>query len=111
QGLEPLPIPDPRSPIPISVIPNGVDLERFPFHEQQGRDSATLVFTGNMGYHPNEEAVLWFATQVWPLLHGRRPDLRFQVVGTNPSERVRALPGPGTNIEILGHVPDVTLYL
>jgi glycosyltransferase involved in cell wall biosynthesis len=33
----------------ITVIPNGVDIERFPFHGPAGRDPATLVFTGNMG--------------------------------------------------------------
>ncbi len=102
-------IPDPRSP--ITVIPNGVDLERFPFHEQMGRDSDTLVFTGNMGYHPNEEAVLWFVSHVWPLLRSKHPGLRFQIVGTNPSERVRTLTAIGTGIEVLGRVDDVTAYL
>ncbi len=106
-----LPHPSPYSLLPITVIPNGVDLERFPFHEQMGRDSDTLVFTGNMGYHPNEEAVLWFASQVWPLLHSKHPNLCFQVVGTNPSERVRALAAPGTGIQVLGRVDDVTAYL
>jgi glycosyltransferase involved in cell wall biosynthesis len=93
----------------ITVIPNGVDIERFPFHGPEGRDSATLVFTGNMGYHPNEEAVIWFAAEVWPRLRAARPQARFQVVGTNPTERVRALAGNG--IEVLGRVPDVPTYL
>jgi sugar transferase (PEP-CTERM/EpsH1 system associated) len=93
----------------ITVIPNGVDIERFPFHGPAGRDPATLVFTGNMGYHPNEEAVVWFAAEVWPRLRAARPGVRFQVVGTNPTERVRALAGDG--IEVLGRVPDVTTYL
>ncbi len=93
----------------ITVIPNGVDIERFPFHGPDGREPATLVFTGNMGYHPNEEAVIWFAAEVWPLLRTQRPGIRFQVVGTNPTERVRALAGDG--IEVLGRVPDVTTYL
>jgi sugar transferase (PEP-CTERM/EpsH1 system associated) len=95
----------------ITVIPNGVDLERFPFRGPAGRDAATLVFTGNMGYHPNEEAVAWFATEVWPLLRGSHPGLRFQVVGTNPSDRVRALAQSAPGIEVVGRVPDVAAYL
>lgn len=93
----------------ITVIPNGVDIERFPFHGPQGRAPATLVFTGNMGYHPNEEAVVWFAAEVWPRLRAVQPNARFQVVGTNPTERVRALAGNG--VEVLGRVPDVPPYL
>lgn len=104
--------PSPNSlTLPIHVIPNGVDLERFPYQVQEGRDGSTLVFTGNMGYHPNEEAVLWFASRVWPLLRAKRPDLCFQVVGTNPGERVRALAVRETGIEVLGRVPDVTAYV
>ena len=52
----------------VTVIPNGVDLDKFAFQESEGRDLNTLIFTGNMGYGPNEEAVLWFITEVWPLL-------------------------------------------
>jgi sugar transferase (PEP-CTERM/EpsH1 system associated) len=94
----------------VAVIPNGVDMEQFPFRGPVGRDADTLVFTGNMGYHPNEEAVVWFAAEVWPLLLRRYPRLRFQIVGTSPTERVRALAGI-EGIEVLGRVPDVAAYL
>jgi glycosyltransferase involved in cell wall biosynthesis len=64
-----------------------------------------------MGYHPNEEAVLWFAAEAWPLLRRDRPNLRFQVVGTGPGERMRALATQGHGIEVLGRVPNMTDYL
>jgi glycosyltransferase involved in cell wall biosynthesis len=95
----------------ITVLPMGVDLERFQFRGAEGRDSQTVIFTGNMGYHPNEEAVLWFAAEVWPLLRSTHPQLRWQIVGTNPTERVRALAQPDSGIEVLGWVPDVSEYL
>jgi len=95
----------------ITVIPNGVDLDRFAFRGPDGRDPATLIFTGNMGYHPNEEAVIWFAAEVWPLLRAQRPGIRWQIVGANPGERVRVLAQPGSGIEVLGRVPDMTTYL
>lgn len=94
----------------VAVIPNGVDLDRFPYYSQEGRDPATVIFTGNMGYHPNEEAVLWFASEVWPLVRATRADARFQVVGINPGEKVRALDGKD-GIEVAGMVPDVATYL
>ena len=57
----------------VKVLPMGVDLERFPFSSDAGRDPATVVFTGNMGYHPNEEAAMWFASEVWPRIRGAHP--------------------------------------
>jgi polysaccharide biosynthesis protein PslH len=99
----------------IKVIPMGVDLDRFAFHGIQGRDEATVVFTGNMGYQPNEEAVLWFAAEVWPRLSKLVPNARWQIVGANPSEQVRALAQPQTPtagaIDVTGLVPDMSEYL
>ena len=95
----------------VTVLPNGVSAERFPFHGPEGRDGRTLVFVGNMGYPPNEEAVLWFGRTVWPQLQARYPDLRWQVVGPGPSARVQALAAAGPGIAVLGRVEDVTVYL
>lgn len=95
----------------ISVIPNGVDGTQFPFQRQDGRDPQVLIFTGNMGYHPNEEAVVWFVSHVWPRLRMQHPHLRFQIVGTNPGERVRGLADGSNGVEVLGKVPDVAEYL
>ena len=95
----------------VAVIPNGVDLARFPFEPMHGRDPETLVFTGNMGYGPNEEAVIWFAGEVWPMLRQAHPNLRFLVVGTNPGERIEAIGRETPGISVLGQVPDISAYL
>lgn len=94
----------------IAVIPNGVDLDRFPFDPERDGTDESIIFTGNMGYGPNEEAVLWFAAEVWPLLRQSHPQLRFRIAGINPSERVMALANIA-GIDVLGKVPDVALCL
>ena len=83
-----------------SVIPNGVDVDAFRFQGAEGRRADTLIFTGNMGYQPNEEAVLWFAHEVMPRLRAARPGVLFRVVGMAPSERVRAL--ASRDVEVTG---------
>ena len=93
------------------VLPNGVDLERFPFRGQEGRDPETLIFTGNMAYPPNEEAVLWFVRRVWPLLQARRPGLRLEVAGASPGPRVRALAEKDPRVSVLGRVPSMADHL
>ncbi|WNG48582.1 glycosyltransferase [Archangium minus] len=89
----------------IQVNPNGVDLEKFQFRGLEGRNPATLIFTGNMAYPPNQEAVSWFVRQVWPLLRPRWPRLQLEIVGADPPASIRALAGPGSNIQVLGRVP------
>ena len=95
----------------VTVLPNGVDVARFAFSGTQGREERSLIFTGNMGYHPNEEAMLWFADQVWPLVREREPGIRLEIVGTNPGPKLRRLSSSCPGIEIIGSVPEVVPYL
>jgi polysaccharide biosynthesis protein PslH len=63
-----------------------------------------------MNYRPNIEGVYWFVHQVWPGLKQQVPDLRFVIVGRDPTPRVRELAGqPG--VSVTGSVPDVRPYL
>ncbi len=92
---------------------NGVDLDYFsPVHRFDppfAADRPAIVFTGDMSYWPNIEAVAWFARQVMPRLAARDPRPRFAIVGARPAEAVRALAGP--DIVVTGRVPDVRPYL
>lgn len=93
----------------LAIIPNGVDREAFVFHGGE-RDPATLIFTGNMGYGPNVDAVTWFAVECWPALAARYPGLRFQIVGARPAPAVVAL-GRQPGIEVTGKVESMVPYL
>jgi len=93
------------------VIPNGVDVDRFPFRGPEGRDPETLIFTGNMAYPPNEEAVTWFVHRAWPLLQAKRPGLRLEIAGDSPGARVRALAERDPRIAVLGRVPSMADHL
>jgi len=92
----------------IRALQNGVDLdfynpaEPMPSVEAGG---ALIVFTGQMDYAPNVDAVTWFARKVLPLI----PDGRFAVVGRKPGDAVRAL--AGDRVIVTGAVPDVRSWL
>jgi glycosyltransferase involved in cell wall biosynthesis len=64
-----------------------------------------IVFTGQMDYAPNIDAVRWFAAEVVPLL----PEALFAIVGRRPAEAVRRLAGPRTIVT--GAVPDIRSWL
>jgi sugar transferase (PEP-CTERM/EpsH1 system associated) len=92
----------------IRALQNGVDLEFYdPAVSLPAVDASgpLIVFTGQMDYAPNVDAVAWFARDVLPLIRGGR----FAIVGRKPTEAVRAL--AGDRVIVTGAVPDVRSWL
>jgi sugar transferase (PEP-CTERM/EpsH1 system associated) len=93
----------------LRFVPNGVDVEDFRYSKDE-RENNVIVFTGRMGYFPNADAAVYFATQVFPLILQQEPDARFFVVGADPPRRVRRLARlPG--VEVTGYVHRIQDYL
>jgi sugar transferase (PEP-CTERM/EpsH1 system associated) len=93
------------------VVQNGVDTNYFkPLVSRPDWTAPTVAFIGDMSYFPNEEAVTYFARQVLPIIHHSMPNLRFLIVGRNPSRRVRQLQKIG-GVEVTGGVEDVRIFL
>jgi glycosyltransferase involved in cell wall biosynthesis len=63
-----------------------------------------------MSYFPNQEAVRYFARQVFPLVRKSVPEARFLIVGRNPAHPVTAL-REIEGVEVTGLVPDIRTYL
>jgi sugar transferase (PEP-CTERM/EpsH1 system associated) len=93
----------------VEVVPNGVDTTYFrPMTVEM--DAAQLVFTGHMAYPPNVDAVLYFAREIFPIIHHNRPAAKFIIVGKDPTPQVRAL-ARQKGIQVTGPVPDVRLIM
>ncbi len=69
-----------------------------------------ILFTGQMDYPPNIEAVSRFATKILPQITAENPDARFIIVGRQPTEAVRAL-HDGDRVIVTGEVADVRPWL
>lgn len=65
-----------------------------------------ILFVGGFGHPPNEDAVLWFAENVYPLIL-KEQDIPFYVVGSNATDKVKKL--AGKNIIIKGFVTEEEL--
>ncbi len=95
-------------------IPNGVDLDYFDhshhFENPSKKDSPYLVFTGVMDYKPNVDAVTWLVRNVLPIVWQEIPEVCFYIVGSSPSEEVKAL-GKHDKVFVTGRVPDVRPYV
>jgi sugar transferase (PEP-CTERM/EpsH1 system associated) len=93
------------------AIPNGVDTGYFGAIETTRTTARTILFMGAMDYYPNEDAVVHFADDIWPLVRKEFPDARFVIAGSKPGPRVTALARRGENIDVTGFVPDMRPYL
>ena len=98
------------SPKPKTLtITNGVDMDYFASVSTLV-ESDKLVFTGVMGYAPNEDAALYFVEDILPLVRAKRPEVQFWIVGSEPSERVKALTRI-SGVHVTGKVDDVRPYV
>ncbi|MGB9256936.1 MAG: TIGR03087 family PEP-CTERM/XrtA system glycosyltransferase [Candidatus Korobacteraceae bacterium] len=99
------------SGVRVEVVPNGVYVpeDRDAQPQDLSRLRPFLLFVGTMSYPPNEDAVLYFADCILPLVRKTFPEMSLVVVGREPGRRVRALASrPG--IVVTGSVPDPFLY-
>jgi sugar transferase (PEP-CTERM/EpsH1 system associated) len=99
----------------VDAVVNGIDTV---FYDPQGVKPATyagapgphLVFTGQMDYAPNVDAVVHFAEAVLPSVQQRFPQACFHIVGRNPAPAVQALQGrPG--VDVVGAVDDIRPWI
>jgi sugar transferase (PEP-CTERM/EpsH1 system associated) len=91
----------------IRAVGNGVDVDFYRPSAVPPADAPhpLLVFTGQMDYQPNVDAVRWFAAEVLPNL----PGATFAIVGRNPADAVRRL--ASEKVIVTGAVPDPRPWL
>ncbi len=90
-------------------FPNGVDAQFF-CPTDGVYDPDTVSFIGRMDYYPNQECMLRFCKQVWPLLRAKRSQMKLLIVGADPAPHIRAL-GELPGVTVTGSVPDVRPYI
>jgi glycosyltransferase involved in cell wall biosynthesis len=93
----------------IDVIPNGVDLHLFPYH-QADPGGHGLIFVGDMSASHNIDAARFFALEVFPLLQQDYPDATFSIAGGRPTTDVLKL-GERPGVIVTGRVPSMVDYL
>ncbi len=72
-------------------------------------DRKDLLFVGNFNHKPNEDAVFYFVEKIFPAIKAQLPDIKFYVVGANPSPKLQSL--ANKSIIVTGWVPKIEPYL
>jgi polysaccharide biosynthesis protein PslH len=99
----------------VAALGNGIDVVNYDpdatFPELNLNVGGPLiVFTGQMDYRPNIEAVCDFALNAMPEIRKIHPGATFAIVGRNPSVAVSAL-GSNKGVNVTGAVDDVRSWL
>ena len=93
----------------MSVVANGVDTGYWT-RRTPTRPADTIIFTGKMSYHPNEDAALRLVRDIYPRVLDRRPGAKLLIVGTSPRP-VLVEAGRRSGVEVTGRVDDMRDHL
>ena len=94
---------------PITVVPTGVDTNKYVVAPPASGNPPKIVFLGSMDWEPNIDAVIYFCKEIFPRIRAAFPNAVFQIVGRNPHPPVRQL--ACDSVEVTGTVPSVAEYL
>lgn len=89
----------------VEVVTNIHALEDISpdFEKREG-----IMFIGGFMHTPNEDAMIWFVDEIWPLVRKGIDNAHFYIVGSHPSEKIRAL--AADDITVTGFVEDVSPF-
>lgn len=90
----------------LVIFPNGVKICSCQKYYESDKP-LSIVFTGNMGYFPNQDAVIWFIKRCWKNINQVFPNATFKVIGKNPSRQLINISSVYSNIDILGYVDSI----
>lgn len=88
--------------IPLYIYEEIKEKKKIDFRSKQN-----MIFVGGFGHPPNIDAVLWFAKIVFPDIVKYYPDIKWYIVGSNPTKEIKKL--NSKNIVIKGFVSDKEL--
>ncbi len=101
--------------IDLQVMRNGIDAKFFAPGAVKPQPTLygpgpNIVFTGQMDYAPNVEAVERFVHRILPGIREVHGEAEFHIVGRAPTPAVKAL-GKRAGVTVWGEVPDVRPFI
>lgn len=90
----------------VAILPNGVDTTSFPNEAHNYQLDKTILFTGNMDYAPNVDAVQYFVKELLPEIRKKVHGLKLIIAGQRPIKKILDL--ATEDIQVTGFVPDLS---
>jgi glycosyltransferase involved in cell wall biosynthesis len=94
----------------VTSVHTGVDVEYFA-PSGDARQLSDIVFCGSMDWLPNVDAVLYFLSEVLPLIRDRLPGATFTIAGRSPDAKILKAVKDLKGVCVTGKVKDMRPYL
>ena len=89
----------------LRLLPNGVDLATFKSMNHDYNHNQIILFTGNMDYAPNVDAVIYFTASILPIIRATVPQVQFIIAGQRPVKKVLEL--ANEHVVVTGFIKDL----
>jgi sugar transferase (PEP-CTERM/EpsH1 system associated) len=89
----------------VDLLENGVDVNQFYPRPEIEFVPGRILFTGNMSYAPNIDALHYFIEEIWPIVIQNFPDATFVIAGQKPGNWIQSL--ASDKITVTGFVQDL----
>ncbi len=91
------------------VIPNVFEVNGRPLTAPEKVEAPEILFCGMMSYPPNQEAIIHFCENIFPMIKKEIPNAHLTIVGKNMPEKITKL-GAFPGVTIAGYVPSMEPY-
>jgi glycosyltransferase involved in cell wall biosynthesis len=93
----------------VNVLPLGIDLEHFS-KLKFVKKLPIVIFSGNMFYQPNIDAIVWFVRNCWPKVIKFMPEVRLVIAGGGATSEVLSL-SSYKGVEVIGRVSSMSMSI
>ena len=94
---------------PTITLPMCVDLAQYPLVDFEKTDFASVFFLGSLDWIPNQQGLIWFLEQVWPIVTAQMPQVKCYIAGRNAPKWLTDM--AYWNVEMLGEVPNAVNFM
>lgn len=93
----------------VNIVPNRINInDNYP--EETIKDKMEILFVGSMDYPPNEDGVLWFVNNIYPIIKEKtKLELILYIVGFDPTEEIKKL-DEHNDVIVTGGVESIAPY-
>ena len=91
----------------LALHTNGVNYAKVP---RTTYDENKICFIGNMVSLQNQDAAIYFAEEIFPIILRSRPLAKFYIVGNNPPKSILNL-GNRRHIIVTGYIEDIESFI
>ncbi len=89
----------------FEIIANGTDVDYF--KPSTNTDTRELIFVGGLGWFPNRDAMLYFSSEILPLIQKQVPDVVLNIIGRTPPAELSKMAALNPAIRLHGFVDDI----